>query len=132
MKKIISALMCIAMLFGLCACGNIVNVKSQNVNSKVYTQQEIDEAANVVKKYFFTYFGGCNLQELYYAGDDSLSLNQDFAERNNADQVIVLNSSFYVEKAHKHDSLSEGSTYHWHWILVRKNGGSWVNVSHGY
>lgn len=67
------------------------------------------------------------------AGDDSSKDHQDWAERNNADEVIVLLFSFDVDSSGGDGSLNPNSTYDdWKWILVRTNGGQWKHVDHGY
>ena len=75
----------------------------------------------------------CTLTEIYYAGDDSSKDHQDWVNRNNADEVIVLLSSFDVDSSGGDGSLNPNSTYNdWKWILVRTNGGQWQHVDHGY
>ena len=50
-----------------------------------------------------------------------------------ADEVIVLLSSFDVAIFGADKSLNAGDTYDdWNWILVRKDGGQWEHVDHGY
>ena len=52
---------------------------------------------------------------------------------NNADEVIVLLSSFDVDSSGGDGSLNPNSTYdNWSWILVRTSGGKWKHVDHGY
>ncbi len=49
---------------------------------------------------------------------------KDWADRNNADEVIVLLSSFDVDSSGGDGSLNPNSTYSdWKWILVRTDGG---------
>ncbi len=76
---------------------------------------------------------GCTLTEIYYAGDDCTKDYKDWADRNNADEVIVLLSSFDVDSSGGNGSLNPNSTYSdWKWILVRTDGGKWQHVDHGY
>ena len=64
---------------------------------------------------------------------DKLDDWQEFADRNNADDVIVLVSSFKVDDSGASPSLNPNSTYtNWKWVLVRDNGGRWRHVDHGY
>ena len=47
--------------------------------------------------------------------------------------MIVLLSSFDVAIFGADKSLNAGDTYDdWNWILVRKDGGEWEHVDHGY
>lgn len=66
-------------------------------------------------------------------GDKVSEDHQEFTARYNADEVIVLLSTFDVDESGGDGSLNPNSTYtDWNWILVRKNGGKWKHVDHGY
>lgn len=134
MKKFL--LLCIPCLIivGLAFCGgNVRNVTVQEYTSDIYTDQEIESAIKATKTYFKLHFPGCTLTEITYAGDDISQNHTDWAERNNADDVIVLKSSFDVGASGGDGSLNPNSTYtHWSWILVRDEGGKWRYVDHGY
>jgi hypothetical protein len=57
----------------------------------------------------------------------------DWAKRNDADEVIVLTSSFDVDASGGDGSLNPNSTYtKWMWILVRNKVEKWKHVDHGY
>lgn len=134
MKKIVCIILCILLVFSLSACGGDVSeVNTHNVNSEIYSQEDINAAIDTIKKEFKRNWDGCTLTEIYYAGDDSSKEHQDWADRNNADEVIVLVSSFDVDSSGGDGSLNPNSTYSdWSWILVRTNGGKWQHVDHGY
>lgn len=134
MKKIISLIVCSVMFFCLCACGGKVkNVKVIDVESNIYTSDEINSAIEVIKKEFSKDWKGCTLKEIYYAGDETSRKFQDWADRNGADEVMVLLSSFDVDSSGGDGSLNPNSTYDgWNWILVRNKGGEWKHVDHGY
>lgn len=137
MKKIFCFLLCCLMLvcFSACSCncGNTENVKIKTVESNVYSQKDIDDAINTIIKEFKADWYGCTLTEIYYAGDEASSAYQDWADRNNADETIVLLSSFDVDSSGGDGSLNPNSTYDdWGWILVRNKGGKWRHVDHGY
>ena len=127
MKKIVCIILCSLLVFSLSACGgDISRVNTHNVNSEIYSQEDINAAIDTIKKEFMMNWGGCTLTEIYYAGDDSSKDHQDWADRNNADEVIVLLSSFDVDSSGGDGSLNPNSTYSdWSWILVRTNGGKW-------
>ncbi len=119
----------------LCACekgeGSHINVI--NCESEIYTEDDIEEAISVTEEYFKEEFQGCTLTEIGYAGDDVSAEYQDWADRNEADEVIVLISSFDVDLSCEDGSFNKGSTYEdWNWILVRTAGGKWQHVDHGY
>lgn len=134
MKKLICAVLCVLLTAGLCACGEGVdNAASHDVDSDIYSPEEINAAISVIKEEFESSWKGCTLTEIYYAGDESSLAHQDWADRENADQAIVLTSSFDVDASGGDGSLNPDSTYdNWSWILVRSDGGSWRHVDHGY
>ena len=122
------------MAFSLCACdSNVKNVHTHEVQSELYSQADIDSAIAIITKEFIVHWKGCALKEIYYAGDDISKAYQDWADRNDADEVIVLLSSFDVDSSGGDGSLNPNSTYTgWNWILVRSDKGTWEYVDHGY
>jgi len=134
MKKYICVALCVLFFFSLCACGGkISEVKTRNIDSNTYSQDDIRDAIDVIKKEFEAEWSGCTLTEIYYAGDEKSKDHQDWATRNDADEVIVLLSSFDVDSSGGDGSLNTNSTYdNWMWILVRTNDGAWKHVDHGY
>ena len=134
MKKFLAEVLVLVGMLGLVACGgNTKNVKITDYSSEIYSDAEIDSAIDVAIDYFEKYFDGCTLTEITYLGDDELDDFQEFAERNNADDVIVLISDFEVDASGGDGSLEPNSTYtDWNWILVRTDGGQWEHVDHGY
>lgn len=134
MKRIVSLIICIIMICSLSACGGEVkNATVKEVESDIYTTDDIDSAIGVIKKEFSKDWSGCTLKEIYYAGDEVIKDYRDWANRNNADEVIVLLSSFAVDSSGGDGSLNPNSTYDgWNWILVRNAGGQWKHVDHGY
>jgi len=127
-------ILCVLLALGLCACGGKVNeAKTHDVSSEMYTQEDITSAIDTIKAEFKRNWSGCSLTEIYYAGDEYTKDYQDWADRNNADEVIVLLSSFDVDSSGGDGSLNSNSTYdNWNWILVRASDGKWKHVDHGY
>lgn len=134
MKKIVCTLLGTLFLLTMCACGGkISEVNTRDVESEIYTIEDIHAAIDTIKNEFKSNWKGCTLTEIYYAGDDCSKAHQDWADRNNAEEVIVLRSSFDVDSSGGDGSLNPDSTYDdWMWILVRTNGGQWQHVDHGY
>lgn len=134
MKRWIALVFVLVCVFSLAACGgNAKNVKITDYASEIYADAEIESAIDVAINYFEKNFEGCTLTEITYLGDDKLDDWQEFADRNNAEDVIVLVSTFEVDASGGDGSLNPNSTYaNWKWILVRTDGGKWTHVDHGY
>ena len=134
MNKIITAVTCILLVVCLCACGGKEStVKVIDVESDTYSEKDIASAIDVIVKEFGKNWKGCTLKEIRYAGDELCAKEKEYAERFDADEVIVLLSSFDVDSSGGDGSLNPDSTYtDWNWILVRTNGGKWRHVEHGY
>lgn len=132
MKKAIIFLVII--ISSLTACGGSVkDFKITKVESELYTNDEIISAIEIIGQEFKRNWKGCTLKEIYYAGDETTKNYQDWADRNTADDVLVLLSSFDVDGSGGDGSLNPNSTYDkWMWILVRNNNGKWKHVDHGY
>ena len=134
MKKLFAFLSAVALLLMLCACGG--NVKSAvivPVDSDIFTAREIDDANNTAIKYFDRKFTGCTLKEIRYIGDEAAESFDKLAEQYNADDAIVLVSTFDVDSHGGDGSFDQNSTYtDWQWILVKDASGAWRNVDHGY
>ena len=126
--------MCFLTMWCFVSCGgNVRNARTREVASELYSQKEINAAIRTIKMDFAIDWSGCTLTEIYYAGDDYTKRYQDFADRNNADDVIVLLSTFTVDSSGGDGSLIPNYTYEkWEWILVRNKGGHWKHVDHGY
>ena len=137
LKKTVCIIMCFLTMLCFVSCGgNVRNARTREVASELYSQKEINAAIRTIKMDFaidWIDWSGCTLTEIYYAGDDYTKRYQDFADRNNADDVIVLLSTFTVDSSGGDGSLIPNCTYEkWEWILVRNKGGHWKHVDHGY
>jgi len=134
MKKCLALILVLCCILTLTACGgNVKGVQIINADSEVYTEAEIDDAIDTAIDYFKKEFSGCTLTEITYIGDEENSDYQEFADRNGADDVIVLVSSFDVDASGGDGSLNANSTYtNWKWILARGKNGRWEHVDHGY
>lgn len=133
-KGIIFLVIIIIITSGLTACGGSVkDLKITKVESELYTNDEIDSAIETIVQEFKKDWKGCTLKEIYYAGDETSMNHQDWADRNNVDEAIVLLSSFDVDESGGDGSLNPNDTYdNWMWILVRNDNGKWKHVDHGY
>ena len=134
LKYKLCIMICITVsLMLLCACGgDVSNVEQKSVGSEIYSQEDIDNAAVVVKKYFKDNFKGCTLIDIVYPGDDEEKFKA-LADEYDADEGIILVSRFETGESGGDGSLNKNSTYDgWQWMLVRSDGGKWRHVDHGY
>ncbi len=149
MKKFIIIILIIAVMFTVSA---VVYDKSVNPgradkaeystehNSELFTDEEINEAIEAVKKKFAD-FEGCTLTEIYYNEEKSRSFAKGYIENGRGSQngvteenVLVLLSSFTVDETGGDGSLNAGGNYTgWNWILIRADENSdWVVDDWGY
>lgn len=133
-KAVLTFLLVSIMLLTACGGGNVDALEIPDWKpSEIYTDDEIESAFQTVKDYFSREFDGCSLKKLYYPGDTFELAFQEWAAQYDADEAIVIYSSFDVDSSGGDGSLNPNSTYeNWQWILIRKNGGNWEHATHGY
>ena len=134
LKKYISIAVCTLCPVFLCVYGWKGNgIKTREGNSEIYSRKDIKTAIDVIKEEFESEWSGCTLTDIYYAGDKVSQEYKEWAERYDADEVIVLLSSFDTDAVGIDGSLNPCQTYaDWMWILVRTNNEEWQHVDHGY
>lgn len=132
MKKLISIILLCTLTLSLSSCGTLNFVDIEEFSSNVYTTQDITSAMELVLEEF----QGKNdriLLKLSYAGDGAIADYADWAVRNNADDVIVFLTDYYVSFLSDTPTQNAGSEYeNWGFILVRSSGGEWEIVDQGY
>lgn len=140
-KRVLCCFLTVLMMIpGLGGCGakhsggNVDNVQISDWKpSEIYSDSDIEAAFQAVKDYFESEFDGCTLTELSYPGDTCADEFHEWAEQYDADEAIVILSSFDVDSSGGDGSLNPDSTYDdWNWILIRNDGGAWEHVDHGY
>ncbi len=138
MKRVlVFCLMLILISFYGCTpmTGVVRNVNVENVDSDIYSVEDINEAIDVIEKYFVKNFDGCSLEKIAYAGDDTTKRESEYRSEHSEtnEEVIVLISDFYVYPNGGDGSLNTDGTYtNWKWILVRTPNGNWEHKDHGY
>ena len=109
--------------------GDISQVETLLVPSRLYTQDDIDAAIETVKRDFADDWSGCRLTWIKYAGDEISKAES----KERGVETIVLLSSFDTLRLPDTSALNENATYHdWKWILIRTDDGSWTHIDHGY
>ena len=132
MKKVCSILLLFAMLFSLTSCGTLNFVDIEEFSSEIYTDRDITSAMEVVLEEFQGKSDRI-LLSLSYIGDSEISDYRDWADRNNADEVIVFLTDYYISFFSDTPTQNAGSTYeNWNFILVRTASGEWEIVDQGY
>ena len=134
MKRLLAALLAAISVMCLAGCGGKVsNAGIREVPSSLYTFEEIDDAVTVVMNYFRENFDGCELTELWYAGDEGTEEYKALAARYGAEVAIVLKSNFTTGRSGGDGSLNPNDIYkNWKWILILNEDGSWSHADHGY
>ena len=121
------------MITGCGRGGDASEVQVITGESELYTQAEIESAMEVAMNHFRREFEGCTMTKIEYMEDNSLSLAEEWAQQYDAEEAIVLYSSFDVDASGGDGSFSPNSTYsHWQWILTRNEGEDWVLRTWGY
>lgn len=128
-RSILAAALAVVLL--CCGCGNIRSVERVIDSPELYSKAEIKSAMRVVEGHFFRTFGGSTLLELRYDEEKTQKEMDRHEERGEKTDVIVLTSSFYVEKSD--GSLTPDMTYNgWSWELERTLLGTWKLKDAGY
>lgn len=134
--KIVGAAFAALTIFSFGGCGSpdegvVKDAKVEKVGSKIYSEEEINEAIDAVKDYFAENFDGCRLDKIAYAGDKATKRENEYQPENS--EAIVITSDFYVFPNGGDGSLNTDQNYtDWNWILVRTSDGKWEHLSHGY
>ena len=132
MKRIFSMLLISALLLSLTSCGTLNFVDIEEFSSEIYTGRDIADAMEVVLEEFQGKKDRI-LLNLSYIGDAKIADYRDWAVRNNADDVIVFLTDYYVSFFSDTPTQNAGSEYeNWGFILVRTDGGEWEIVDQGY
>ena len=135
MKQITVFLLVFVLMLSVAGCrrGDTRLLETNIGASQVYTQEEIEDAIAVVTAFFGKEFEGCSLLTIEYDEAQYLAEAQEWAEQYQADQAIVLESSFYVGICGGDGSLNQDEIYrNWKWILTRNYGEAWSLETWGY
>ena len=130
--KFAVALALTLLLLTLCSCSYAPPRRIIN-DSALFSTDEINHAMHQVELHFRKHFHGCIFNSLVYDETVSLKSADEWAAQYDADEAIVLTSSFTVGPHGGDGSLNPNYTYeNWQWILTRSTGGGWVLQTWGY
>ncbi len=109
--------------------GDASSAVTREVESNLFTREEIASAIDAAKNYFSSEFEGCTLIEIYYAGDEISA----FETQSHECETLVLVSTFDVDSSGGDGSFNSDSTYdNWKWFMTRDPSGSWTVYDYGY
>lgn len=132
-RRVVLFALILSVLLSACGRGNIRQVEYDIGATAYYSSREVTDAMDTVCDYFEREFDGCKLLTVSYDEEFSQRRASDWAKQYDADQAIVLLSSFYVDGSGGDGSLNPNSTYdRYQWILTRNRNGSWKLQTWGY
>ena len=132
-KQIVALLLALLLILSLAACGKTQGYTVIVPYDAHYSEKEIRAAMHVAARYFEQEFDGCTLLSLAYDESKVKDAEPEWAAQYDADEAIVLLSSFHVDGSGGDGSLNANSDYtDWQWILVRNGGGKWALKTWGY
>lgn len=141
MKRIIPSILCVILILSLVGCdgSTVSNAKIDYGGSSIYTEADMIDAIETIKKEFSSW-KGCELHSLSYSGDacnsvDNIDWMNDLEEANDAKEVftqcIAFESSFRSPKKGG-EGWEANQEYTWSWWLARSEGGEWKLMTWGY
>lgn len=129
--NILAAVLGIVLFTGVKAeYSTYINMSNDN---PVYSEQEVNEAIDVVISYFKENYDGCKLKSIGYDEPDSAEGFDEIAKEYHASDAMVLTSVFSTDSKGGDGSLNPNETYEgWQWILTRSGDGEWAIQKQGY
>ena len=126
-KKLYKIILCLLLI--MCVGCQRKEVKVRTIYSDIYTEEEIQEAIDVIKKEFSKDWKGCTLKEIYYAGDDK-ALFTSYAKQYQGEEAIVLKTNFHTNYFAWKIGLNSNCDYEdYQWILIRNNTVSYTHLT---
>ena len=122
---LILALVCMYVSYneGFSLHGNVENVNRVIETSNLYSEEEINDAMDVIIEDFERTFHGCTLKELRYSDIGYLSSSQSCGCIENYEKTIIIYSVFDVAEKGASSTLNAGSIYtQYQWGLAKING----------
>lgn len=108
--------------------GNTERAETQQVESGLYPEDEVEAALGTVRDYFRRNMKGCMLLSIAYAGDAKVEHERErfLEEHRPADELIVVRAGFYVDRSCQTEGLIKNRVYRdANWYLSRVKGGEW-------
>ena len=136
MKNLCTILLLLLFVLSLCGCAGKIadDVTVYLGGSELYSEEDVNQAAEVVKTYFTENFPGCTMTSLRYSQvDDDPVLQDRRAVEYEEDQTMVLNSDIATGSVGVREGLEPNASYQgWVWVLARDAEGSWKVIDNGF
>lgn len=145
LKISISFFVIVFILVAVILCGrevgilnnNIANTKVDLGTSDIYSQQDLQAAADVILNEIKTWNSVKEVYTVSYCGDEISSGNLDYCNilsDTECIQCVVFESSFHTVKSYaESDGFNADSRYdYWQWYLARTADGEWKLLTWGY
>lgn len=138
MKKFFAFWAVVIMALGLTACGGkLEDVPIDYGTSEIYSQSDMDEAINLIKREFAVW-EGCELHRISYTSDECNSeeniawMNDLGGENSEFTQCIAFVMDFHSPKTDAGAWNPDQEYTNWQWWLARTDSGTWQLMTSGY
>ena len=114
--------------------GYVSSTSRRAIETTLFEVQEIESAMEVVENTFKKDYSGCQLIDLWYDETFSSTYAPEWAKQYEADEAIILLSTFHTADTWVSEGLEPDKTYpQWQWILVRSGKtNNWELKTWGY
>lgn len=139
MKKVLSIVVILCLVFSICGCSNTKNAKIDYGKSDIFSKEDMDSAIKVIIKEF-NEMKGCKLYSLKYMGDDFCKENINYAnevanelrKEKKFTECIVFTSTFRSPLLGGDAWIANEVYEGWEWYLARTENGSWELLTYGW
>ena len=134
-RRLYVILLIVIISLTLVSCGaDTSKVKIKNVESELFTADEITNAIDTALSYFENSFGGCTMKDIHYIGDEFMKSEYRFENEDYNAQRIILACEFINNTNENIYGHEQGETISdWTWTLQRDNDEKgWTVLSFGY
>ena len=114
--------------------GYVSTVSRRAIETELFDVQDIEAAMGIVEATFKKEFTGSQLIDLWYEETFSSTYSSEWAKQYEADEAIILLSTFHTGDTWVSESLEPDTTYpNWQWVLVRNHAdNNWQLKTWGY
>lgn len=141
MKKTITVTVAVLLAILLSGCAVFSGTDTENTKidlgtSEIYTNSELQSAADHILAEFRSWKSVEEVYTLTYCGDEKAADNLEYCNQLNEkeyDQCVIFESAFLTSGSAESEGFEANSRYNgWEWCLARANGGDWEILTCGY